>query len=144
MNFISLEVVTNQLEPEPLELVDSDNGRNHYHSVSFHYIKFKEEIPVEELNEIIAKIVEEIEVARIYLNKGTDRHTLAFRFKFIITLGHMSASPFFGAVVCFIRFPVGSTVYALVQKGACTRNPIIPNAFNFRFATTQKFVHIFE
>tara|TARA_R110000868_G_scaffold38010_3_gene133617 strand:+ start:523 stop:1632 length:1110 start_codon:yes stop_codon:yes gene_type:complete len=44
-----------------------------------------EEIP-KELNEIIAKIVEEIGVERIYLNRGTNRHAFIYRLNIITKL----------------------------------------------------------
>ena len=45
----------------------------------------REEIP-KELNEIIAKIVEEIGVERIYLNRGTNRHAFIYRLNIITNL----------------------------------------------------------
>lgn len=57
------------------------------------------------LNGIIAKIVEEIEVERIYLNRGTDRHAFIYRLNIITKIAQSDIS---GQVIPFVNSIVGN------------------------------------
>ena len=65
-----------------------ENGRCFIENKTMEYTDTKLKkgnFPIE-LNEIIAKVVEEIGVERIYLNRGTDRHTFTYRLTIITRL----------------------------------------------------------